>query len=202
MGRVVQVARSLTEHGAAVVLIHHPAKGGDTPRGHGGLNGALDVSLRVSQEADGIVRGKLKKNRNGSCERDVAFRVGVHELGTDGDGDPITAALVKELAAGSAPNVKKLSQPEEAALAVLKELVQRVGKPRSDGRVAVRETDWRKECDRTRRVSVSENQKSRATAFRRAYSSLLSKGLIQTDGVWVWLPEPDLDNVFEDLESL
>lgn len=45
----VRIARSLTYHGAAVVLIHHATKAeGSTPREHSVLNGALDVALQLS----------------------------------------------------------------------------------------------------------------------------------------------------------
>lgn len=68
MGRVVSVARKLTEHGAAVVLIHHDTKAeGGTPGGHSLFNGALDVALHVKRDDSGIIRGALTKNRNGAC---------------------------------------------------------------------------------------------------------------------------------------
>ncbi|MEH6791746.1 AAA family ATPase [Parasphingorhabdus sp.] len=48
MNRVVSISRSLTCHGAAVILIHHGTKAeGSTPRGHSVLNGALDVALQL-----------------------------------------------------------------------------------------------------------------------------------------------------------
>ena len=81
MGRVVAVARKLTEHGAAVILVHHDTKSeGGTPRGHSLLNGALDAALHVKRDEQGIIRGKLTKNRNGSCDRDIAFRIGIETV--------------------------------------------------------------------------------------------------------------------------
>ncbi|TRD22075.1 AAA family ATPase [Palleronia caenipelagi] len=76
MGRVVAVARSLTKWGAAVVLIHHDTKDGANglPRGHSILNGALDANLYLKRE-DGVVTGKLTKNRNGSTDQKIAFTV-------------------------------------------------------------------------------------------------------------------------------
>lgn len=74
MGRVVAVARGLAESGAAVILVHHDTKAeGATPRGHSLLNGALDFALHVKKDEFGAVRATLTKNRNGTCDRAIAF---------------------------------------------------------------------------------------------------------------------------------
>ncbi len=65
------------------------------------------------------------------------------------------------------------------------------------------EDEWRKECDRTRRVSTSEDRKSRTTAFRRAYGQLRDKGSVLADGDMVWLPGfDDPSACFDDVEDL
>ena len=135
MGKVVAVARRLTAHGAAVVLIHHDTKAeGSTPRGHSLLNGALDMALQLFGADDqGVVRGRLTKNRNGACDRDIAFRIGTRDLGVDEDGDAVTAALVDELAVGTAPRREKLNAPESAALDALREMIERDGEQRPGG---------------------------------------------------------------------
>jgi len=124
MGRVVAVARSLTKWGAAVILIHHDTKDGQQglPRGHSLLNGALDVAIHLKRSDDGIIRGKLTKNRNGSCERDIAFRIGVETLGTDEYGDPVEAAYCDELQALPGEHASRpLSNQTAEALRILKE---------------------------------------------------------------------------------
>lgn len=172
MGRVVAVCRQLTEHGAAVVLIHHDTKAeGSTPRGHSVLNGALDMAMHVKRDDDGVVRGKLTKNRNGTPDRDIAFRIGIEELGTDEDGDPITAALVEELTASAVRSRVRLTDAESAAMAKLLEL-------EAEGRVA--EDEWRAACVGERKVSGSEDADSRKRAMRRAVQGLAKKGLIDT----------------------
>jgi hypothetical protein len=99
MGEVVTACRAMTKTGAAVMLIHHtPKTDNKTPRGSGALNADLDMALHVEKRTtDGKVTGALTKNRNGSCDWPVEFRIAVHELGTDSDGDPITAAYAAEL---------------------------------------------------------------------------------------------------------
>jgi hypothetical protein len=127
MGRVVAVGRQLAAHGAAVIFVHHSPKAGDTPRGHSLFNGALDVALHLLPTQDGIIRGRLTKNRNGPCTLDIAFKIGVHEIGLDEDGDPITAPFAEELAAVPAGKrrIKRLTGSQNALLAIIREHVQR-----------------------------------------------------------------------------
>jgi hypothetical protein len=190
MGRVVAMARSLTEHGAAVALIHHDSKAGDaTPRGHSILNGALDVSLHLVRAGeDGVVRGKLVKNRNGACDETIAFRIAAVNVGTDEDGDAVTAPIAQELATAHA-KPDKLPRAAKAALEVLREQVALIGKPMPDGTVAVPETEWRRECD-DRRISTSDDREGRSKAFRRAFAELLDRKLIATRGGMVWATGP------------
>jgi hypothetical protein len=172
MGKVVAIARSMTKHGAAVVLIHHDTKSQTpTPRGHSLLNGALDIALQLFQKDQfGVVRGKLSKNRNGSCDRDIAFLIATERLGFDEDGDPIDVALVDELQPGTAPRPPKYSKAESAALAELIRMSREAPE--------VLEADWREVCINGRSVSASEKQDSRRTAFIRAFRDLCSKKVV------------------------
>jgi hypothetical protein len=191
MGRVVAIGRSLTVHGAAVILIHHDTKAqGPTPRGHSLLNGALDMTLQLfPRDEAGVVRGKLGKNRNGTSERDIAFRIATESLGEDEDGDPITAALVDELAPGAAPKPEKLNKTEQAALKILHDLA-------STGR-AVTDEAWRTACVESSTVSGSEDRKSRQTATRRAFQGLARKGAVLTGDGLVRLPH-GFGNAFDE----
>lgn len=174
MGRVIKIARLLTEHGAAVVLIHHDTKAQTpTPRGHSLLNGALDVALQLfPKDESGIVRGRLSKNRNGACDRDIAFTIATETLGTDEDGDPITAAVVHELAAGSGHRrpPPRLAASERAALEVLTAL--------QAGNATVSSTAWQDACIDSRAVCVSEERANRRKAASRAVAGLIRKGVI------------------------
>jgi KaiC/GvpD/RAD55 family RecA-like ATPase len=171
MGRVIAVAKSLTKWGAAVVLVHHDTKDGQQglPRGHSLLNGALDVAVHLTK-SDGVVRAKLTKNRNGSCDRDIAFAIGTLALGTDEDGDPITAAYCQELPAGSAPSQTRLTPSALAALTVFRETTA--------GRDTIGDVEWRKACVDGRAVSASEEPDSRRKAFKRAAEELVRKGIL------------------------
>lgn len=171
MGRVIAVGRQLAEHGAAVVFIHHGTKAdGSTPRGHSLFNGALDFSMQVEKGDDGIVRGRLRKNRRGTTERDIAFRIGVEELGEDEDGDPITAAVAEELTANEAARPKKIPASQRALLDILEGL---------EAEGTVTNEQWMEVASEGFHVSQSEDLKSRQRTCRRARADLAKLGLIK-----------------------
>ena len=174
MGRVMAAAHSLTKpSNAAVVLVHHDTKAQTpTPRGHSLLNGALDFALQLfPKDESGVVRGRLSKNRNGACDRDIAFRIDTEQLGVDEDGDPITAALVAELTAGAAAQRVKLSPSESAARRHLSGL-------QVDTNGSACEREWREACVNGRAVSGSDNADSRRRVVDRAVTSLVRKGAV------------------------
>ncbi len=190
MGRVVAIGRSLTAHGAAVVLIHHDTKSqGPTPRGHSLLNGALDVALQLfPRDESGVVRAKLTKNRNGTAERDIAFRIATECLGEDEDGDPVTVALVDELAPGAAPKREKLTPSERAAFRIFEGL-QSAG--------PVFEEAWRKACIDSPTVSAADDRESRRKAAKRAFEGLARKGAVVIDSGIVRRPD-SVGNAFDE----
>ena len=194
MGRVVAIGRSLTKHGAAVILIHHDTKAqGATPRGHSLLNGALDVALQLfSRDEAGIIRGKLTKNRNGSCDRDIAFRIATETLGEDEDGDEITAALVSELSSDDLPAREKLTRSETAALGIFNALAI-TGCATEDA--------WRTACIDGFDVSTSEDRESRRKATARAIKGLVNKGAVVMDNGVARRPGT-FGNAFEEDDSV
>jgi hypothetical protein len=186
MGRVVAVSRLLTRWGAAVVLIHHDTKSeGGTPRGHSLLNGALDVALHVKRDDEaGIIRGKLTKNRNGTCDRDIAFIIATENGGTDEDGEPITLPRCNPLH-GAPAKVKRLPPSEQAAL----DLLEREGG-------TLTEADFKDALANGREVSASDNPKSRRDVAGRAIKALVQKKRITfNNGIY------SMRDGFDDLPS-
>lgn len=170
MGRVVAVARSLTRWGAAVLLIHHDTKDGSNglPRGHSILNGALDVNLYLKRE-DGVVTGKLTKNRNGATDQKIAFEVKKVMLGVDEDGDPITTAMCEETDAPKAE--KKPTGQRKVAFDKLVEL--------TDGRDGVSKSVWRDACYADSALTASDDLETKKKAFQRAVEWLVRFGKVQ-----------------------
>lgn len=188
MGQVVAAARSLTKWGAAVVLIHHDTKAGDgLPRGHSLLNGALDVALYLKKE-DGMVSVKPSKNRNGTTEQELAFAVGVREIGTDEDGDAITAAICEET--DTVKRAPKLSRSERGVVSHFTEL-------QTSGRVA--EEELRDACLNGREVSNSDQLDNRRRTLDNALRGLTGKGvLVFSDGFYQW-PGQAADDFDDDM---
>lgn len=191
MGRVVAVGRGLARGGAAVLLVHHTTKAGDsTPRGHSLLNGALDAVIELDRAGeDGVIRGFMRKNRNGPCDLSIAFRIGTVEHGVDADGDPISRPYCIEVlwpAAVAAKRADRLTSNAKAHLKVLRQMEPRPFE--GSGLVGVDVRDWREACRRAG-VCPSAEQRVRNTAFRRAYEALAEAGLIEThDGFVCALP--------------
>jgi hypothetical protein len=194
MGAIVATARDLTRCGACVVLIHHAPKDGDTPRGHSVLNGALDVAIRVTRDGE-LVRGTLTKNRNGPCDVSLAFSIRSHRIGTDEDGDAITAPVLEEADPDDADKsgAVRLSRAEAMALGWLHDTVVSEGRPlpagdgwpSASGILGVPVDRWRSECV-SRGLSTGEAADSHRKAFARASAGLRDKRQIaMRDGI-VW----------------
>ena len=190
MGRVVSVARKLTKWGAAVVLVHHDTKDGQQglPRGHSLLNGALDLGLHIKRDESGVVRGKLTKNRNGPCDKDIGFTIATIEGGTDEDGDEIRLPYAAPCSATAHYRAEILPRSERAALDVLE---------REGGRLP--EADYKDAMANGRDVSASDNAKSRRDSVTRAIRGLLEKGRITFKNGFYSIPDDfdDLDAGFE-----
>lgn len=194
MSEVVTTCRAMTKGGAAVILIHHNTKsGGETPRGSGLLNGDLDVAIMVQKGEDGIVRGKLTKNRNGGYEWEPTFRIAVQKLGVDEDGDPITAAYAEEVQETKRER-SKLSASVRGALDIFMSLD-------SEG-AGVTRAAWRAKCiDRPSAVSPAADRRSRDKAFDRAVGELIRAGrIVAVDiGDQAGFTQAGADGDFEDL---
>lgn len=189
MGEVVALARKLSGQGCAVILIHHIAKHGDgSPRGHSVLNGTLDMSLSLAPRGeDGVVRGAMLKNRNGTTDRTIAFRFVAVELGEDDDGDKITAPMAVELDPDeqrAAP--PKLSPTDARAIDILRVLIDGQGVDVPGGQRRVPEQAWRDACE-DQRLSPADLQDSRNRVVRRTISALLSAKRVEAGGGMFWI---------------
>lgn len=178
MARVIAIGRALARHGAAVIFIHHGTKAeGSTPRGHSVFNGALDFSIQVKPADDaGIVRGVIRKNRNGPPAYDIAFRIGSRRVGQDIDGEPVTAPFCEPCEAHDRGPVIRLSAAQSAAMAHMLDMM--------GAALEVNEFDWRKAAIDSFAVSASEDRDNRRRAVTRAMQGLIQGGHIEvTDGV-------------------
>ena len=200
MSRVIDFARKLTETGAAVLLLHHPAKGigsDGTARGHGSLDGAADVSLLLEPPGDdGAIHVRMGKNRNGPAyDSGMGFTIKSVRIGTDEDDDAIFAPVAAEVEGMSVPSART-PKSHSVALGYLADQIAKSGQPLPGtdgfppGLRGVAEELWRCECD-TRRLSTAETDVNRTRVFRRVYGDLIFRKKIGARDGLVWMASPE-----------
>ena len=197
MGRVVRIARKIAATGTAVIMVHHTPHAAKNPRGHSVLNGDVDMALLLEMdEGAGVIRGEMKKNRNGPL-LNFAFTIGVKELGADEDGDPITAGFCEEMTESGARSVPRLPPQQRKLLALFQSLA---------GRSETVERETLKEAAiADTSIFFSNEPRNRRTQFNRALNGLLeTKCLFQAGNAIRHAPtrvEEDVEYDFDDLDS-
>jgi hypothetical protein len=68
--------------------------GGDRPRGHTSLTGAVDAQLAVKRDNAGIITVKVEWLKDGQEGAEIVSRLEQVELGADSYGDPIVTCVV------------------------------------------------------------------------------------------------------------
>jgi hypothetical protein len=89
----LDVLRDLT--GAHIMVVHHSGK--DTAagaRGHSSLRAATDTEIELEVD-DGLRLAKTTKQRDMEPKPPLGFKLVVHELGQDEDGDPVTTCTIE-----------------------------------------------------------------------------------------------------------
>ena len=215
MGKVVKVARIFTTtNDCAMLSVHHPPKDAMTPRGHSVLNGDLDVTLYLEGERDQPRTVTMGKNRNGPSDLTFTFGLTSYQLGTDADGDPVTAPVVEPAvrdakATQAAAKEARLSDRCATLLRELRALIDRAGQMVCPGeeyptlravtRVSLRarliESGWFSDdllCTGSATVPCTASEK-RAGLVRKAFAvennaltPLKRNGFIAFNREWIW----------------
>ena len=83
----------------AVLVVHHTGHSAtERPRGSSTLRANVDFMFGVYRdEKEMLATVECAKQKDGEAFDDVTFRVGVHELGTDADGDKVTSLVARHL---------------------------------------------------------------------------------------------------------
>lgn len=132
MGAVVAEARDLAGiTGSAVVSLLHPPKdgGGGTARGHSCLNGDADVTMIVEGSGRAPRTVCLGKNRHGPSDAVFHFTVEAENLGTDEDGDVISAPIACETKLTATDKEARLPDRPAVLLRLLRDEVAEHGAP-------------------------------------------------------------------------
>jgi hypothetical protein len=113
---------------AHVAVIHHCGKDKSRgSRGHSSLFGATDVEVYIKKQASGYT-ATVTKNKDGEDGWHIGYRLEVHEVGIDDDGDPITSCAVYPADVTPTKKQKKLSNHAARLLDALHEILIRDGK--------------------------------------------------------------------------
>ena len=199
MGAVVQVVRDLSREAgtrnAAILSLHHPAKGeaATTPRGHGSLDGDADVTMLIDGQRSDIRNIRLGKNRNGPSDLSFSFKIETVEMELDEDGDPVTAAIAVECEADPLRlnGRPKLSNLERIGLEALKETIRdiptvaTIGDDGSEGCCA-QGGDWRARFYQRMPAGEDVAKETQRKRFYRLVEALIAKGIVGSQDDYYW----------------
>jgi len=126
MGAILEAAKLLSrETESLVIVVHHTGK--DLTRGmrgHSSLFAALDGAIEVTRDAAGNRSWTVAKTKDGVDSKNVRFKLAVHNLGQDADGDDITSCTVELDGSAIFVNKQPSGKNQQAALAILKRELQ------------------------------------------------------------------------------
>ena len=177
---------------AHVAVIHHSGHDPAAKRGRGAidLDGAVDASFYVEKRGDGSYSLICDGANDGPEGAVTRFTLESVEVGTDEDGEPVTAPVVAPAEGGPAETLLRsmAAQPAKALEALHGTLAVHGVVPEGarfpKGINVVTEEQWR-ECFYTQAGgAVSPNTLKQR--FRRAREELYTAGAVQRAGVWVW----------------
>jgi hypothetical protein len=169
-------------------LIHHvPVDRNDRMRGHGSVLGAVDMTVRVTKDAFGIVHVETDAAKDLVDKPRFAFTFKSVTLCTDPDtGVDTTAPVMVATEVATKPKERKLPKAAQITLRALQEAVAELGTvpPASNhipaGQRVVSVEQWRKYAY-AHDISSGETERARQVAFQRA-----SRILIAGHHVGVW----------------
>jgi hypothetical protein len=166
----------------AVVIVHHCGHGGERPRGHSSLIGAVDAQVAVKRDGAENIVATLELSKDGEAGAEIVSRLVPVEVGTDEDGEPIKSCIIVAVdapASAKAAKGAKLSKGAQIALRALQKAIAEVGAtaPASNtvpmGVKVVTVDQWRDYAYRLG-ISGSSEPRARQIAFQRAHEALIA----------------------------
>ena len=197
MGAIVAATSRLqTDTAAHVCWVHHiPLDGTERLRGHGALLGAMDTTISVVKQADGVRTATVAKSNDSEEGEGVAFTLDSVVIGEDADGNVTTAPVVVPVEGGprrQPPKSGRLPKAAQIALRALTEALDEQGQPAPasnhipHGIKVVTVSAWRQQAYR-RGISTSEEERAKQQAFKRASEYLIGAGRVAAWDSHVWL---------------
>ena len=172
--------------GCHVMLIHHSGKDATKgARGSSSLRAAVDTEIELTRTED-VVVAETRKQRDMQSGRTFAYTLTDVRIGTDGDGDDVTSAVVTPSSVPQA--TKPMSQNERVLWEALQEFAADHGRPNpagtgwpEPGRYSVVEAEAFRTFAQGRFVNSNPRQ-----AYSRALESLQKGNRIGVNDAHIW----------------
>jgi hypothetical protein len=182
MGIIIKHLKLLQEMtGGLVLIVHHTGKNtAQGLRGHSSLKAALDANIEVT--GGDKKSWLLEKSKDGEDGKSFSFRLEVHTLGNDSDGDPITSCTVERDYASIFTKPEPSGKAQKEALKIVKQALANSPNQRltvEDGISAIAKS-------LTTVASNKRNNRARKLLGDLTTGGFLSSELIDDVG-WVWL---------------
>jgi archaellum biogenesis ATPase FlaH len=183
MGTIIKHLKHLQEAtGGLVLIVHHTGKNtAQGLRGHSSLKAALDANIEViGGDKKSWV---LEKSKDGEDGKSFGFRLEVHELGIDSDGDQITSCTVERDHSLIFAKPEPSGSQQKLAFKAVKQALANSSNQKltaEDCVTAIANT-------LTAIQSNKRNNRARQILSTLTANGFLSSTLIDDVG-WVWLP--------------
>jgi hypothetical protein len=186
MSAYVRAADAIRERfNCAVIIVHHCGVDGSRPRGHTSLTGAADIQISVKRDAARNIIATVEYAKDGPEGAVIASKLEQVTVGTDEDGDAVTACVVMPVEAGAAtaavktPSVRKETKVVRTFRDAFTEALDSSGEAiqvRGDG-PELRAVDVQKvRAEFERRYATGEaDPKKRAEASRKAFKRTMAE---------------------------
>lgn len=170
MGIILDNCKKLQKLTSGLVcLVHHCGKNAANGlRGHSSLLGALDAAIEVSRRGNSRT-WKVVKNKDGQDGQAYKFTLNIRVVGKDAYGDDVTSCSVFASEEPALQGEKPLTDNQRHTLESLQAALE------EEGGDSVHVDAWRpyfygRHC--------GDNDKTKATAFRRGRNELVNLGII------------------------
>lgn len=191
MSTYIEAADQLIKTGKLVVILHHPGKDtGRGMRGWSGMRGAVDVEIELTAGADGTRTATWKKQKDAEIPEPWSFRLRQIETGErDDEGQPVTSCVIEPCDTPAAAH--RRAQPsgnrQKLLYSLLGEALKASGEAGKGGAPAERPCVHIDAITKKWRDAV-DGQGGEPRHMRRALAPLVEKGLVASNGEWLWTP--------------
>ena len=194
MGAILEGAKHLHKlTNGLVVLIHHTGKDQTQgARGHSSLFAALDGAIETKRNANGR-QWRAAKVKDGMDGADFAFRLKVHDLGLDADGDSQTSCTVERDTSAIFQKPEPSGRSQKLVLSSLRPAIrssQIAGKAGCGSVTPCLKVDDAIRivaADLTTVAANKRNNRARKLVTDLIHSQHIATGMQDEEG-WVWLP--------------